>query len=178
MIIKKISWIKAALFTVIFAVLYIVINFSGIGVAGLLKITDGANILDFEFGYTHDEAYEMLTALGSEGRAFYLTKIVPMDFPFPFAYMLCYAGWIALLLQHINPKTLYRYLLFVPILAMLFDWIENVGIIAMLRNYPSIPAWAAFAASFSGILKSSFTVGSIGIIAVFIIILIYKKTRK
>jgi hypothetical protein len=174
-IIQKISWKKAVFFTVIFSVLYVIINFSGIGVAGLLKITDGANILDFEFGYSQDEAYEMLTALGLEGRTFYLTKIIPMDFPFPFAYMLFYAGWIALLIRHVNPNASYRYLLFVPVLAMLFDWLENIGIIAMLKNYPNLPAWAVFTASFSGILKFSFTVGSIGLIVVFIIILIRKK---
>ena len=45
-VINKVTWKKAAVFTVLFAVVFMVINYSGIGVAGLLRITGGANILD------------------------------------------------------------------------------------------------------------------------------------
>jgi hypothetical protein len=178
MIIQKASFKKAILFTLLFAALFVIINFTGIGVAGLLEITDGANILDFEFGYDSDKAYEMLTALGDEGRTFYLTKIMPIDFPFPFAYMLFYAGWMALFMKLVLSKMIYKYLLLLPVLAMLSDWIENIGIIAMLRNYPDLPDWAVYAASVSGILKTCFTVGSIAVIGVLFILIILKFVRK
>jgi len=161
---------KAILFSILFAGSYILINFTGIGVASLLKITNGANILDFEFGYSQEMAYQMLTALGTEGRAFYLSRIVPMDFPFPFTYMLCYAGWITLLLKLNTLKAWSKYLLFIPVFAMLFDWLENLGIIVMLWNYPNLPAWAVYTASGSGMLKTVFTVGSIATIVVLLII--------
>jgi len=76
-VIEKATWKKALSFTVLFAFFLVLINFTGIGVAGLLSITDGANILDFEFGFTHERASEMLMALGSDGRAFYLTRVIP-----------------------------------------------------------------------------------------------------
>jgi len=112
------------------------INYTGIGVTGLLQITNGANILDFEFGYTASKAYDLLTALGNDGRSFYIMKILPLDFPFPFTYMLCYAGWIALMGKYTIPKSALKIHLAAPVLAMLFDWIENIGILAMLKNYP------------------------------------------
>ena len=177
-IIQKSSWKKATVFTILFAALYILINFSGVGVAGLMKITGGASILDFEFGYSYEKALNMLTALGTEGRVFYQTKILVIDFPFPFSYMLFYTGFIALLTKHITPKKLFGYLLFVPVLAMLFDWMENIGIIAMLNNYPALPNWAVSLACIMGILKTVFTIGSIIIIAGLFILFLYLKFRR
>ena len=172
------SWKKTVLFTALFAILYIVINFSPIGVAGLLNITGGANILDFEFGFTYEEANRILTALGEEGRTFYLTRILPLDFPFPFSLMLACVGIIALLIKHIASEKPYRYLIFIPVLLMLFDWIENIGIIILLNNYPSLPTWAVSLASISGILKHIFTYSSIVAIGVLLSIFLYSKFRR
>ena len=177
-IIQKASWKKAALFTMLFVAFYCLINFSGMGVAGLLKITGGANILDLELGYTYDEAYQILTALGTEGRIFYLTKIIPIDFVFPFIYMLFFTSWIALLIKHITDKKWCKYLLFVPVFAMLFDWIENMSIIVLLHSYPNLSAWAVFTASTVGILKMILSMGSIAIIGILIVIFIVKRIRK
>jgi len=177
-IIQKATWKKAVVFTLLFAFFYALINYSGVGVAGLLRITGGANILDFEFGYTYEQAYDMLFALGVEGRAFYQTRILPLDFPFPFAYMLFFTCFIALLMKHTTPSKLFGYLLFVPVLAMLCDWIENVGILAMLINYPVLHNWAVTLASIMGMLKTIFMIGSITIIAGLFITFAYQKLRR
>lgn len=177
-IIKRMTWKKALCFTGIFAVFYVLINHTAVGVAGLLQITNGANILDFEFGYSAFEAHNMLTALGEQGRSFYLTRIIPIDFPFPFAYMLCYAGWIAFLIKNTVPNSKANYLLAIPVLTMLCDWIENIGIIAMLRNYPSLPSWAVTTASVSGILKTIFNVSIIAIILILAVIFVIRRKRK
>jgi len=54
-------------------------------------------------------------------------------------YMLCYFGWIALMGKYAIPKSALKLLLTIPVLAMVFDWTENIGIIAMIRNYPLLP---------------------------------------
>ena len=184
-LLQKITWKIATIFTIIYIIFFVLINFSNIGVSGLLKITGGENILDFEFGYNKDEAYQILSALGFEGREFYLKNIIPMDFPFPLAYMLFYAGWIALLIKNIyqickkcpfgNHNKRYKYLLFIPILATLCDFIENIGIITMLNSYPNLQEWSVYMASYAGILKTIFTIGSVGIIVILIFVFIFKK---
>ena len=184
-VVQKASWKKAVLFTILFAVFYILINYSGTGVAGLLRVTGGASILDFEFGYTQGKAFDMLTALGAEGRVFYLTKILPVDFPFPFAYMLFYSGWIALLIKEalLNKRFpeeavrvgWHKYLLLIPVLAMLSDWMENVGIITMLRGYPHLPEWAVMLASDAGMIKTVFTIASIAVIVLLLIAFLINK---
>lgn len=177
-IIEKQTWKKTIIASVLFAALYILINFTAVGVAGLLQLTGGANILDFEFGYTTDKALAMLTALGEQGRVFYLTKIIPIDFPFPLSYMLFYASWIALLAKRIAPRGRIKYLLMVPFLATVFDWIENIGIISMLNNYPSLPGWAVVTASAAGILKTICTIASIMAIAFLFVAILVKRAQK
>lgn len=175
--IEKATLKKALLFTAVFMVFLILINYTEVGVAGLLKLTNGASILDFEFGYSVAEANAMITALGEEGRSFYLTKIIPLDFPFPFTYMLCYAGWIALLIKHIAPLSTARFLILLPFFAMIFDWVENAGIISILSKYPNIPVQAVNLASLSGMLKTLFNLGSISVIIVMLMVLIIRKRR-
>ncbi len=119
----------------------------------------------------------ILTALGEEGRAFHLTKIMPIDFVFSLSYMLCYLGWIVILLKRRVSQNKAGFLLIVPVLAMTFDWIENIGIINMLQNYPDLPKWAVNIASISGILKMVLIISSVVIIVILFIVdrLINKK---
>jgi hypothetical protein len=147
-------------------------------VAGLLKITGGANILDFEIGYTLEQAKGLLTALGEEGRMFYLTRIIPLDFLFPVSYMLFYAGWIALFIKHITIRRWMKYALVFPVINMLSDWIENIGIIAMLRSYPDLPGFAVSVSSIAGTIKMTLAVINIALICVFFVIFLVNKIGK
>ena len=176
--IHKASVKKALLFTALFAAMYVIINFSPIGVAGLLAITGGPSILDFEFGYTYEKAFELLTALGADGRAFYQSRIVPVDFPFPFSYMLFYAGWMALCIKRLEQRDWHKYLLILPILAMMFDWVENIGIIAMLNSYPPLPSWAVALASVSGVIKALLTAGCIAMVLLLFFLSLYSNRRR
>lgn len=173
--VQRITWKKALCFTALFAVFYTIVNYTGVGVADLLQITNGTNMLDFEFGYTASRAYDLLDVLGNDGRSFYLMKILPLDFPFPFTYMLCYAGWIALLGKNTVPPNILKFLLVAPVLAMLFDWIENIGIFTMLQDFPILPAWAVMTASASGIMKTVFTVFNLAIIILLLAITLLRK---
>lgn len=175
MIIQKASGKKAVLFSALFIVSIILINL--IGSSGT---PDGAAFLDFEFGHTPEKAYDMLTALEAEGRAFYLAVGIPLDFPFPVTYMLFCIACIALLLKHTVHRKPFRYIMLLPVLAMFFDWAENVGIIVMLRNYPDLPVWAVSTANIFGILKWSFLVASFtaaGVLFIVCLCLRYRKMR-
>jgi len=176
-LISKATLKKAIIFTAIFAAMYALINASGVGVAGLLKITGGANILDFEVGYTYEQAKGLLTALGAEGRSFYLTRILPLDFLFPFSYMLFYTGWIALFLKYITVREWMKFALVLPGLNMLFDWIENIGIIAMLRSYPDLPEFAVYTSSIAGTVKMTLAAANIALICIFFVLFLVKKVR-
>ncbi len=176
--IEKITTRKALILTAFFAAALFLINYSGAGVAGLLKITNGANILDFEFGYSSAQANSIVTALGEQGRLFYLTKIIPIDFVFPVTYMLMYAGWIARLSKNVLPVKQAKRLLILPLLAMLFDWLENIGIIFILTQYPSMPDGAVALASTAGMIKFAFTLCSmVTIVVLFVVSLLRRRSK-
>ena len=128
---------KACAATAVFAVLLWVIDFSPIGVTGLLQVTGGANILDFEAGYTVTYAYGMLEALGEAGRSFHLTKIMPVDIFFPIGLMFFLTSWMILFLKKLTKDgSVLRLLPLIAVVNMLLDWSENIGITLMLANYP------------------------------------------
>ena len=128
---------RALLCTIFFVIMMWLIDYSPIGVAGLLEVTGGANILDFECAYSVEYGYSMLEALGEAGRTFHLTKIMPLDIFFPLSLMLFTSGWISYFLKPLTKKnSIFRLLPLFSVLDMLLDWSENIGVTAMLLAYP------------------------------------------
>lgn len=129
-----------------FIVTTIVINGRPFGAGQLLEITGGVGLLDMKVLYTPDEAYAHLAAMGDAGRAFDLTHIVPLDFVFPFMYTLFSAvaiSWI--LCQWLPAGSPWHRLNVVPLIGGLGDYLENLGIIAMILVWPAaLPGVAQF----------------------------------
>lgn len=148
-----------------FVVLAALINGRPFGLSALAQITGGATILDMAFTYTPVQAYAMLAALGDAGRAFYLTRIVPLDLVFPAAYTLFYAVAITWLLSCWLPEgSPWMRLNVVPLVAGIADYCENIGVIALLLSYPAeLYGVAAFTGVMSPI-KYTFIAGSVLII--------------
>lgn len=157
MIINEATIRKALLVTGLYIIVFYIINFSSIGVKGLLEVTNGANILDFQNGYSVEQAYNMLTQLGEAGRAFYKNKILPLDYIFPIGNMLLYVSWMSFSLKRFKGVKIYfKGLLLIPVIAMVADWIENICITIMLYYYP---------VTLNGICKVSSTSTNIKFIA-------------
>lgn len=150
---EKASLRNALLATVNFLFWLWLIDFSPIGVSGLLKVTGGVNILDFESGYSVKYAYTLLSNLGEAGRMFHLTKIMPLDILFPFSLMLFGVTWFLYLLNKVTlHNCVLRFLPLFSVLNMLLDWTENIGIVIMILNYPKqLPGVCHFTATVSSI---------------------------
>lgn|GEM_PF-6144257 len=145
---------KALLATMAFAAVYLIIS---IAIAKLLQITGGTGILDVEFGYSTEKAFQILTLLGDRGRTFYISKIIPLDFLFIPIYMLFLFYWIGYFLQKINSdKEFLNLVLIFPVLTALFDLSENICTIIMLKQYPSINAAVCAIGSKMTLLKFAF----------------------
>ncbi len=152
-----------------FAVLAALINGRPFGLAQLEAITGGAGILDMVFTYTPEQAYTMLAALGDAGRAFYLTRIVPLDLVFPLVYTLIYAVTITWLLSRWLPAgSPWMRLNVVPLVAGAADYCENAGVIAMLLSYPAeLYGVAAFTAVMSPVKYAFITLSVLIILGAF-----------
>ena len=116
----------------------ILINGKPFGIAQLQEITGGPTILDMTMTTDPDQVYAVLTALGEAGRAFDLTRIVPLDLVFPFTYALFLAVGISWGLSRWLPESSPWFLLnLAPVLAGAADYCENAGVIMMLLAYPA-----------------------------------------
>lgn len=161
----------------VFMVMYYLISFSPLGLAKLTEITNGHSILDMEMGgYTVDQAYEILDALGEEGRVFQMKYIVPLDFPFPLAYGVFYFILLSTLAKNIFRKMKKPWLIgLIGFGATLFDWLENVMIIQLLNNYPQQLQEVAKLANIFTRLKSTFTMISMCFIVIGVVVLMVKR---
>ena len=75
---------------------------------------------------------------GMPGRAFDLTRIVPLDLVFPFTYGLFLAVGISWALSRLLPEDSPWFLLnLAPVLAAAADYCENAGVITLLLTYPA-----------------------------------------
>jgi hypothetical protein len=113
------------------------VNGRPFGIAELKSITGGVGILDMEVFYTPEQAYAFLAAMGEAGRAFELTHIIPLDLLVPFFYALFLSTFISWILRHwLSAASPWHRLNVIPVIGALFDYLENLGIIAMLLAWP------------------------------------------
>lgn len=128
---------KSLVATAFFIVMLWLIDYSPIGVAGLLKVSGGVSILDFETRYSADFAYDWLTRMSDAGRDFHLTKVMPLDIIYPPSLALFMFMWSSLLAKKATrDNSVCRCLPVLSFVYLLLDWIENVGITSMLIRFP------------------------------------------
>jgi len=177
-LVEKVSLKFAIIFTVFFGVMLWLIDYSPIGVAGLLKVTDGVSILDYETRYTVDFAYTWLESMGEAGRSFHLLKIMPLDFVYPPSLMLFMFGWISILLK-VSTKdgSLIRYFNVLPIIYLLLDYLENIGIISMIINYPARLATICVCTGWITSIKKTVVLFIILLALVLLVVAIFKSIR-
>lgn len=105
----------------------------------LMSFSGGKPVFNvLPFGYNVEYANSLLFALGEEGRRAYLYHLIPIDlfFPFLFAYSnAILTGYLLNRLQRLNSKIIY--LCLIPVFASWFDYLENLGVMAMLLKYPN-----------------------------------------
>lgn len=121
---------------------------------GVISPDGDVSILDVRFGYSSDEAYQTLAAMGVEGRAEYLRMLAITDVLYPFVY----GTWLIFaasffLKRALRPNSIFRIFNLVALDAILFDLVENVSIIWLIIQFPSENNAVAWIASTAGILK-------------------------
>jgi hypothetical protein len=117
----------------------------------------GQPILDLMFGFSPEQAYTIIAAYGDAGRSGAILTTATADSLYPFVYAGLLAMAISWFMNGIpfkNPK--WQYLNLLPFVALVFDFVENAGIITMLAGYPEQFVNIARMASVAGMLKWTF----------------------
>lgn len=130
-----------------------------ITLARLLEMSGGIPVFDMmPAGYDNEYASSLLTALGSDGRNYYLWRQIPMDLIYPALFGISFfllATWLVGKLPAF--QRILRLSAMVALAAGAFDYIENIFIILMIRNYPDLPDLLVNAASIATLSKSGLT---------------------
>ena len=133
---------------------------------------NGMDILDLQpTGFSADYALALLEKLGAKGRDYYLLRQIPLDMIYPFLFGVSYSLLLGYLFKKTNLKNNYYFLTLMPLIAGLFDYMENIGIIVMLKSFPNFSSNVANITSLFSILKSIsttifFTLLVIGLVVV------------
>lgn len=112
-------------------------------------------------GYGPQEAKQLLDALGEEGRRYYLTRQIPLDTIYPALLAVTLISTICWLGSRLPHSAIARGGIAFSFGAALFDYLENLGVIAMILSWPNLPHQLVYAASSASIAKSGSTVAAV-----------------
>ena len=131
----------------------------GYSIPLVLSFAPEATLFDMSpTGYSYSHAIELMKSLGLEGRKTYLTVQIPLDFVYPALFGVSYALLITWILKQSVARESKLFLLaFLPLLAGIFDYLENMGIIAMLNGFPDVSESLVLITSSFTIAKSVMT---------------------
>lgn len=106
------------------------------------------------FGYGPSDAATLLDALGADGREYYLSRQIPLDTLYPALLALtlsCSICWFGRRMP--NSRLVHLGVAF-AVGSALFDYLENLGIVAMVYGWPDVSGSLVHAASTATIAKS------------------------
>ena len=145
----------------------------------IMGFSNGMKLLDMmPTGYDSEYINSLFEALGENGRQAYLYCQLPVDMIYPFLFGITYCLMIGYFLKKINKlSSAFYYLCFLPVIAGIADYLENLGIITMLNNYPDLSQTSMNATNYFSIVKSMST--TVFFLALIIILLVLGiKTMK
>ncbi|MGJ7921693.1 hypothetical protein [Neobacillus sp. LXY-4] len=176
---EKITFKVWLLFLILSQTIYIIMQTYTIP-----RISDEAGgLLIFDMkplGYTYEDAYKFLSQLSEKGYKLYTHVQLPLDILFPILNGITGLCTFILLIRLYNKvknkSDLYLFSPFskatltLPLIAMLFDYMENMMIFVMLSYQSAVPKMVVYVADIFTIIKSMST--SIFYIISFIIFII------
>jgi hypothetical protein len=148
----------------------------------VMAFASGMKLLDMmPSGYDAEYVKTLFVALGENGRRAYLYNQIPLDMIYPLLFGISYSLLFVYFLKKTNlPQSPYFYFSFLPIISGISDYIENIGIIIMLRQYPDFSTDTVSITNTFSILKSSTT--TIYFVALIVLLIMfgvhYIKSKK
>lgn len=148
-----------------------------VSIPKVMSFSDGMKIPDMmPIGYEPEYVLTLFEKLGEQGRNIYLYQQLPVDLLYPLLFSITYFLVILFFLQKLqklNRETYYLSLL--PLIAGLFDYLENFVIIYMLGSFPTISVSTIKLSAFFTVFKSMLSSISFTVIIVLLLMLAYRK---
>ena len=145
----------------------------------LANLVYGYNILDFEFAWTKDQILTIFATWGAEGMTLQAAGVY-WDFLYIVGYTVPLFALILLVSRKLNEKILNigLYMSLMPIIAGIFDIIENINLLIMLNEPSAFASYIPLIASLSATIKFGFLIVGAIFFLVELILLVIKKIKK
>ena len=136
-------------------------------------------ILDFEFAWVPEQVLTIFAAWGAFGMAAEALGIY-WDFLYIVGYGSFIFGAILLVIRRLEGKfqKIGLWMTLTPILAGIFDIIENINLLVMLDTAPTFSSFVPFIASLTALIKFGVLILGIAFFFVALVIVIIKLIRK
>jgi len=174
--------ISAKKVTVLFILTNIVYVFMlTVTIPNVMQFSGGMDLLDMmPGGYNADYVKTLFDKLGDVGRNTYLYRQIPADMIYPLLFAFAYPLLLSYILNKLGKfESRLFYLCYIPMLSGLFDYLENIGIILMLRSYPEISQGLIQTTSIFSVCKSiSTTLFFVTLIVLLLILAVVKRKRQ
>lgn len=122
-------------------------------------------LIDFLIYYSPDQLYQMIAAYGKQGRQLYIAVEFSVDFIFSIVLAAFFSSFLIWSDSKLKTHFIkFDYFLILPIISVLANCLENMGIIWLLFNFPTKYFYLAFATSFFTFLKWISIISCMGII--------------
>ncbi len=136
--IRKIANLRSVLLLLFIFVAFSIIIFNFGFIPALTQSSQGDDILDNTFNYTPEHVHQLFSTYGDEGRRLYLSYLLLLDFIYPVLFALTNSVLLAYFFERLFPNvSFFRYLYLIPFVALLLDYMENIGILTLLLSYPN-----------------------------------------
>ena len=148
----------------------------GFTIPKTMNFSNGMKLLDMmPAGYDYTYVKELFNTLGENGREVYLTNQIPVDMVYPLLFGISYSLMMVFFIKKLDKlNTKYMYLSFLPMIAGISDYCENIGIISMLNNFPNFTENTVNLTSVFSMIKSIST--TVFFISLFIILILLLKS--
>jgi len=174
---KNITGKKVLILFIITNIVYVFML--AVTIPAVMLYSGGMDLLDMmPGGYDTGYLMTLFDKLGEAGRNVYLYKQIPADMIYPLLFAMGYTLLLGYVLNKLGRfEGRLFYLCYVPIFSGLFDYLENIGIIVMLKSYPDISTGLIQTTSIFSVCKSISTTIFFVTLIVLLIILALNKIR-
>ncbi|MCO6450851.1 MAG: hypothetical protein J5I90_08720 [Caldilineales bacterium] len=142
------------------------------------QTSGGAGSPDTSYFYSASDLYDMAEAYGEAGRAAYVRSRFTFDAIFPLVYTLFLVTSVSWVYgRAFLPGSVWRLANLIPILAMLFDFLENCSASLVMWRYPDPTPIIVHLAPLFTALKWLFVSGSFVALLAGLVVLLVKRLR-
>ncbi len=126
-----------------------------------IVVGESVKTLDSRFSYSYSDVNDLFYTLGDSGADIYMYITSVIDMIYPIVYGVLFILILSVVL--LKRSSVFR---FTPIVAVAFDYAENINTLLLLNRYPAINEWMVIRGSVFTLFKWIGVILTLGIIVI------------